>query len=245
MSPHPHYEPAPVILAEPETPFWGFGEILVVMALTIVGTFIVGTFAAALLHAKAQIGYWSVAEQFCVYSLTFLALKLLFFRYQKPLFRSLAWIPQPFSAAQLALSGIVLSLLVVVLQQFILRTPEIETPFEKLLADPASRIAIAIFGVTLAPIVEELLFRGFLQPVLVAAAGVFPGILLTSVLFGALHLAQNAGMWQSGFLITIVGFVLGVIRHVSGSTRASAITHVAYNSLPCAALILQGIPTHK
>jgi membrane protease YdiL (CAAX protease family) len=169
----------------------------------------------------------------------------LFFRYQKPLFRSLGWIPQPFSVSQLAGTGVVLSMFVVLLQQVILRTPEIETPFERMLADPVSRVAIAIFGVTLAPVVEELLFRGFLQPVLVAAAGVFPGIFLTSVLFGGLHLAQNAGQWQSGFLIAIVGFVLGVIRHISGSTRASAITHIAYNSLPCVALLLEGIPTHK
>jgi hypothetical protein len=47
-----------------------------------------------------------------------------------------------------------------------------------------------------------------------------------------MHLMQNANLWQSGVLITFVGFVLGVVRHVSGSTRASAITHVSYNALP-------------
>jgi membrane protease YdiL (CAAX protease family) len=70
--------------------------------------------------------------------------------------------------------------------------------------------------------------------------GVLPGILVTSVLFGALHLSQNAFIWQSGVLITLVGFVLGVIRHVSGSTRASAITHISYNSLPFLTLVLSG-----
>jgi membrane protease YdiL (CAAX protease family) len=98
-----------------------------------------------------------------------------------------------------------------------------------------------VFGVTLGPVIEELLFRGFLQPVLVDSMGVFPGILLTSMLFGALHLNQNAFAWQSGVLITLVGFVLGVVRHVSGSTRASAITHMSYNALPLLGLVVSGM----
>jgi membrane protease YdiL (CAAX protease family) len=60
------------------------------------------------------------------------------------------------------------------------------------------------------------------------------------------HLAQNANLWQSGVLITIAGFGFGVVRHVSGSTRASAITHIAYNSLPFLVTLLQGAPPdHK
>jgi membrane protease YdiL (CAAX protease family) len=124
----------------------------------------------------------------------------------------------------------------------VLRIPDTQTPFDKLLSDPLSRIAIALFGISLGPIVEELLFRGFLQPVMVNSLGVLPGILATSALFGAMHLMQNAFIWQSGVLIALVGFVLGVIRHVSGSTRASAITHVAYNSIPFLALLFSGNP---
>jgi membrane protease YdiL (CAAX protease family) len=62
--------------------------------------------------------------------------------------------------------------------------------------------------------------------------GVFPGILVTSLLFGALHLSQNAGMWQSGVIITLAGFAFGTVRHVSGSTKASSLMHIGYNSLP-------------
>src|SRR5229473_1073090 len=51
------------------------------------------------------------------------------------------------------------------------------------------------------------------------------GILTTAALFGAMHLAQNAAIWQSFVLITVVGFVFGVIRHVSGSTKASDLGH--------------------
>ncbi len=75
---------------------------------------------------------------------------------------------------------------------------------------------------------------------LVDSLGVFPGILATSVVFGGMHLAQYGFLWQSGVIITLVGFVLGVVRHVSGSTRASAITHVSYNAVPFLALLVFG-----
>jgi membrane protease YdiL (CAAX protease family) len=117
---------------------------------------------------------------------------------------------------------------------------------DKLLKGASSRIVISLFGVTLAPVIEELLFRGFLQPVLVDSFGVLPGILVTSAVFGGMHLMQYGFLWQSGVLITLVGFVLGVVRHVSGSTRASAITHIFYN-LPSFVLLIifGGQPSHK
>ena len=115
--------------------------------------------------------------------------------------------------------GLFLSVTVLLLQQFVLRTPDVETPFEKLLVDTPSRIVIALFGVTLGPVIEELLFRGFLQPVLVPVAGVFPGILLTAAtlrraciwsrtqVFGR---AECSSRWWA--------LCCGVVRHVSGST---------------------------
>ena len=186
-------------------------------------------------------------EEAAAYAVLFLALKIMFARYGKGLLESLGWSKSgPFTPLSLAIVGVSLSIIVVVLQ-YVLLTPDVETPFEKLLNDPASRVAVALFGITLGPMVEELLFRGFLQPVLVGAIGVFPGILLTSILFGALHLTQNAFIWQSGVLIMLVGFVLGTVRHLSGSTRASTIVHIAYNSLPFMALLaVDGNPlAHK
>lgn len=199
---------------------------------------------SARLHLNPQLGLPLLIAEFIGYAIIFGALWLMFARHGQPLFKSLAWTPQPFQARHLVLLGVVLYIAVIVLGN-LLGIPNTETPFDKLLTDAASRIGITLFGVTLGPIIEELLFRGFLQPVLVDSMGVFPGILFTSILFGALHLAQNADIWQSGVLITLVGFVLGVIRHVSGSTRASAITHISYNALPFLGLIVSGIHPSK
>jgi uncharacterized protein len=233
---------APLILAEPERPFWGFAEVLLVAALFLPAVFAGGIavqIGSSYLGKDARLGLALLIAEFIGYAIIFVVLRLLFARYGRPVFESLAWIPQPFRPLHLVTIGMALALLVVVLGA-ILGFPNVQTPFDKLLNDTASRIAIALFGVTLGPVVEELLFRGFLQPVMTDALGVLPGILATSVLFGAMHLMQNAFIWQSGVLITLVGFVLGTVRHVSGSTRASSIVHVAYNSLPFFALLVSG-----
>ncbi len=238
----------PLILAEKDQPFWGFGEVFLIGALflpaVLAGAWAVQT-ASTYFHTDGKKGLALLVAEFIGYAIVFIALRLLFVRYGRPLFKSLGWVHSPFKVSNLVLLGIGLAVVTVLLGN-LLRFPDIRTPFDDLLDDSLSRIAIALFGVTLGPVVEELLFRGFLQPVLVDSMGVFPGILVTSLLFGGLHLMQNAFIWQSGVLIAFVGFVLGVVRHVSGSTRASAITHISYNSLPFIALLLTGNPvTHK
>ncbi len=89
--------------------------------------------------------------EFIGYAIVFLALWLLFARYGKPLFESLAWVEQPFRPLHLAILGIALAAVVNVVLGSLLNTPNVETPFDKLLSDTASRIGIAIFGVTLGP----------------------------------------------------------------------------------------------
>jgi uncharacterized protein len=234
---------SPVILAQPERPFWGFAEVLLVAALFLPAVFAGGItvqVVSSWLHSNSKLGLPLLIAEFIGYGIIFLVLRFLFARYGRPLFESLAWVPQPFRPLHLVTLGMTLAIMVVLLG-YLLGFPNVQTPFDRLLNDTASRIAIALFGVTIGPVVEELLFRGFLQPVMTSALGVLPGILATSLLFGAMHLMQNAFIWQSGVLITLVGFVLGTVRHISGSTRASAIVHISYNSLPFFALLLSGV----
>ncbi|HEY4086649.1 MAG TPA: type II CAAX endopeptidase family protein [Bryobacteraceae bacterium] len=230
----------PLVLAQPDEPFWGYAEILLAIAAFLVAIGGSVAFARHVLHAPES-GLWGVLEEVVAYAILLLVLKLLFARHGKKLRDSLGWSkPGPFSLRSLIIVGLSVSVAGAILE-YALGTPDVETPFVKLLADPASRIAIVVMGVTVGPVVEELLFRGLLQPVLIGSAGVFPGILITSVIFGALHLSQNGNLWQSGLIIMLVGFVLGTVRHISGSTRASTIVHIAYNSLPMVVLLLQNV----
>ena len=237
----------PLILAERDQPFWGFAEIMLVAALFLPAFWLgsIGVQKTLGYSSSTQLnGFGLVTAEFIGYALILLVLKILFSRHGRPLFESLGWVASPLSVVSMIAVGFSLALLVVILGN-LLQIPNTETPFDKLLEDPVSRVVMAVFGVSLGPVVEELLFRGFLQPVLTDSFGALPGIFATSVLFGAMHLGQNAYIWQSGVLITVVGFVLGVIRHVSGSTRASTITHISYNSLPFLAVMLSGNPHNK
>lgn len=238
----------PLVLAERETPFWGFGEILLSAASFFVALVVVSAAAKYFLGDSATLGYWAALEEFIAYAILFAVLKAAFLWHGQPLFRSLAWIPQQcFSAASLIGLGFFLFFVGVILQLVLGMPANTESPFEKMMyGDRLSPFVLAAFGVTFAPVIEELLFRGLIQPVLINAAGVFPGILITSLLFAAMHLPQNALIWQSAVVIGVAGFGFGVIRHISGSTRASTVAHIAYNALPFAVTLMQGAPPiHK
>jgi hypothetical protein len=100
---------------------------------------------------------------------------------------------------------------------------------KEMLENRTSLVMMAILGVTLGPVCEELAFRGFMQPLFVRSLGVVPGILLSGLGFGLLHLPQYGFTWQHGILITLAGTAFGWMRQASRSTFGSTIMHSAYN----------------
>lgn len=103
------------------------------------------------------------------------------------------------------------------------------TPFEQFFSKPTDAYLIAIFAVTLGPLMEELFFRGFLYPVLARRTGIALAVILTSIPFGLLHYVQYQS-WGAVLVITMVGVVLTVVRVISKSVAASFIVHVGYNA---------------
>jgi len=104
-----------------------------------------------------------------------------------------------------------------------------ETPFEDLLQRHTAVILISVFSVTLAPLLEEIFFRGFLYPVLARSFGMGLGICLSALGFGLMHAAQYGYSWASVLLIFLVGVVLGVVRAKKDSVGAGFLVHIAYN----------------
>src|SRR5947208_3561012 len=123
----------PLILAEPESPFWGFGEVFMMMAVYVIAGFLVVNGTAGMLHGMARFGYVQLVQQFVAYLIIFGVIKVLFFWAGKPLLKSLAWVSQPFPPVTLLTLGLALSVFSAVLL-IIFRTPEIRTPFEKLMS---------------------------------------------------------------------------------------------------------------
>ncbi len=84
-----------------------------------------------------------------------------------------------------------------------------------------------------APLFEELFFRGLLQGQLVERFGVWIGIAVTAVVFGAVHIANDPG--TAGLLLALSvgasGIVLGVVRHLTGRLGSSMATHSFFNAL--------------
>ena len=131
----------------------------------------------------------------------------------------------------------------VMLLGVLIRTPRIESPLTELLKDPTSLVLLAIFGSIVAPVCEELVFRGFLQPLLVRSLGAAVGIAATALPFGLLHLQEYGNSWRHVLLISLSGVAFGWMRQVTGSTKAAAGMHSAYNAFQFALLLMaKGMP---
>ena len=105
-----------------------------------------------------------------------------------------------------------------------------EVPFDKYFTDASGAYLMAVFGVTLAPLMEELFFRGFLYPALNRRIGVTFSLVITSLAFALLHAAQLAHAWAPLFLIFIVGLALTYTRARTRSVASSFLLHAGYNS---------------
>jgi uncharacterized protein len=103
-------------------------------------------------------------------------------------------------------------------------------PIEQLFGTRTDVLWLMAFGILVAPLVEETIFRGFLYPVFARKWGIPAGIVITGVLFGGVHAAQLWPAYPQIALLVIVGIVLTFARARSGSVLASWLIHVSYNS---------------
>jgi membrane protease YdiL (CAAX protease family) len=102
-------------------------------------------------------------------------------------------------------------------------------PVDKFFADTRGAYLMAAFGVTLAPLLEELFFRGMLYPVLRRAVGVDLAVVLTAIAFAFIHGAQLGYAWAPLLSIFVVGIVFTVVRERTDSVAASFLMHCGYN----------------
>lgn len=91
---------------------------------------------------------------------------------------------------------------------------------------------LAIFSVLfVAPFTEEIIFRGYLYPVLSKKAGAFFSCAITSVLFALIHYPQMAGEYFWFAVILVTGSLITLARAVTGSTRLPILLHFFYNGI--------------
>ncbi len=136
-----------------------------------------------------------------------------------------------FSRRSLILLGAVSALSVVFVTAFLRSAGP--TPLEKLLSSRSALIMYAVFGVTLAPLLEEIIFRGFLYRVFWEIGASRIATTVTAALFAltAAFFALLAGQLSRNWHIVIVIFLVTIVfREVLGP-RVTIVTTAALFAL--------------
>lgn len=252
---------------EPETPrrripnlahallfiaFAGMLLLLFQVVLLVIGEAPVTVRAGALTvpHPKLQI-----AMQTATYLTTLLAAWLFYPMVWKRAFLDglqWRWETARQHASKLIALGFLLGAIMQVVTYFI--TPPKTLPIDKFFLTPSTAWLITIFGTVVAPIFEEICFRGFLVPAFAIAydwlslprteyalarwqstttltpmALTFSAV-LSSILFALLHFEQVAHLWAALLGLFCLSLVLTFVRVKTRSVAASALVHSAYNS---------------
>src|SRR5215471_4172089 len=133
--------------------------------------------------------------------------------------KAIRWNWPGVTAPAFVAAGVILAVVVDSIARF-LPMPK-SLPIDAFFHDATSAYIMTAFGITLAPLLEELFFRGFLFPVLNKYFGVFGGFLLTGAAFASFHAFQLGVAWAPVMSIFVVGVVFTVVRVRSNSVAAS------------------------
>ena len=206
---------------------------------------------AAMQHPVALVMSLIVA-----YALTFaVAIPVFPLLWSRPFFDGISWV---WRAAQLrwwklVLLGCALAVIAEAIEA-VLKTST-KTDLTELLKSPAAGWLTVVFGTLVAPVCEEIAFRGFLLPALATAydwlsldrtpaglhrwqsssantqGGLIFGAVLSSVAFTSIHGGQLH--WAGGPLVIlfVMSMVFSAVRVVTRSVAASTIVHIAYDGL--------------
>lgn len=156
-------------------------------------------------------------------------------KYHIPFWRAVSW-NWPSSVWKMLALGAAMLVVLTLLGNFF-PAPK-DTPFEHLFDRPTDAYILGFIAVTVAPLLEELFFRGLLYPVLAREWGVPWGVFLTALPFALLHLQQYGYAWVAFSAVLIVGIVCGIVRASTKSVGASFLVHVGYNGTEMLIMLL-------
>jgi len=221
-------------------PVWNYEDLGILLG-AVLPCLIVSAVAAKLLSfAIPQKGVVTAISQILIYvgvtgSLSF----MLQARYGLPFWQAMEFRVPWRNMLLTGLLGPALALCMAMLA-LLLRTPQETMALDALMKDRWSIIAIGFAATTVGPIFEELIFRGFAQPLFVRSLGLPGGLLATALPFSLLHGPQYNWNWQLLVILTLASISFGIVRHRTGSTAASSLTHAAYNLTFMAGTIFRG-----
>jgi hypothetical protein len=247
-------QPEELLVAEPtpppvREPFWNYIDLALIMGLLFASIAVIvlvcGVLAFAVPALQSDPTPLLLPMQLVLYLFVYICFFLVFkFRYGKPVFASLGWRGTIIHPVVLVVSGMALAIVVSLLAKMI-HTPQVKSPIDELIKTPLSLAVFAVMAVTIAPLFEELFFRGFIQPLLSRTFGVAAGVVLTAALFGGLHAPEYSWAWQYALAVSIAGAVFGWVRARTQSIIPSTIMHGSYNLVFIVGLLLMKYGPHK
>src|SRR3989338_8476696 len=114
-----------------------------------------------------------------------------------------------------------------------LRHEQPVTPLSEIIDATDSLWLFAVFlslAVLAAPLIEEIIFRGYFFHVISQARGERCAIYVISLVFAFLHVGQYWGDWAAIVMVMLLGFALTILRARTATTLAGIVTHYAYNA---------------
>lgn len=115
---------------------------------------------------------------------------------------------------------------------------DLSSPLEDAIRSRADLIAVVVFALTVAPLVEEVFFRGFLYAAIEGAVGGRLAVVVVGLLFGLFHGFQYAGVPAALAAVTLMGLATTWVRRTTGGVVPCIALHVAYNVVGVLVLIL-------
>ena len=107
----------------------------------------------------------------------------------------------------------------------------LNVPIMELTRTSEGLFMFGFMAIFIAPVSEELLFRGYIFAPIERRYGAAAAISVTTALFMTPHLLQLGEYWQGVILIGLLGVTTGVLRAHTGGVRAGVICHLIYNTL--------------
>jgi hypothetical protein len=231
--------PAPVPASAPksgENPVWSGWDVLLIVGLTLLMLVLTQLVVApgVLRFAYPHTPWMDVAQKpasaLLAQLMTYLVVTLYMILLVEGKYRSRFWKAIRWNwpgIAGISFIGIGVLMLGLDLLGRFLPMPK-NTPFDQFFAHPSDAYLTAVFAISLGPLWEELLFRGFLYPVVARRLGVAWGIILTALPFGLMHYLQYRS-WGAVLIIFLVGVVLTTVRAKTKSVASSFLAHAGYN----------------
>lgn len=123
-----------------------------------------------------------------------------------------------------------------------------QLPFEATAVSTHAQYAMVFFTlVILAPLAEELLFRGYLYGKLRNTTSVAGAIIITSITFGFAHLWVGSGelQWKVAIDTFVLSIFLCLLREYTGAIWASVLLHAIKNGLAFYLLFVNPFIIHE